>query len=165
MPPKRATTSKTLMVEEASTSQAASKNADRRARRSVSRMVEEVDEIREEEVSLKDLLRRIAELEKQNQMLMAENKAVREEKEKRDEDSMYEKDDEESRLAETGSGKTAAFALPILQKLAKNHYGVYVLVITPMRELAFQLADQFKALGSSLSLRCSVIVGGMDMIE
>ncbi|KAF9600732.1 hypothetical protein IFM89_011419 [Coptis chinensis] len=38
-------------------------------------------------------------------------------------------------------------------------------VITPTRELAFQLADQFKALGSSLSLRCSVIVGGMDMIE
>ncbi|KAF9588336.1 hypothetical protein IFM89_008766 [Coptis chinensis] len=68
-------------------------------------------------------------------------------------------------LAETGSGKTAAFALPILQKLAENRYGVYALVITPTRELAFQLADQFKALGSSLSLRCSVIVGGMDMIE
>ncbi|KAF9601803.1 hypothetical protein IFM89_023334 [Coptis chinensis] len=88
MSPKRATTSKALMVDEASTSQAASKNADRRTRRSVSRLVEEVN--------LKDLLRRMAELEKQNQMLMAENKAVREEKEKRAEDAMYEKDDEES---------------------------------------------------------------------
>ncbi|KAF9614045.1 hypothetical protein IFM89_014845 [Coptis chinensis] len=68
-------------------------------------------------------------------------------------------------LAETGSGKTTTFALPILQKLAENRYGVYALVITPTRELAFQLADQSKALGSSLSLRCSVIVGGMDMIE
>ncbi|KAF9593579.1 hypothetical protein IFM89_024213 [Coptis chinensis] len=86
------------MIDEASTSQAASKNADRRTRRSISRLVEEVEEIQEEKVSLKDLLRRMAELEKQNKMLMAENKAIREEKEKRAEDVMYEKDDEESSL-------------------------------------------------------------------
>ncbi|XP_010459164.1 PREDICTED: DEAD-box ATP-dependent RNA helicase 36 [Camelina sativa] len=67
-------------------------------------------------------------------------------------------------LAQTGSGKTAAFALPILHRFAEDPYGVYALVVTPTRELAFQLAEQFKALGSCLNLRCSVIVGGMDML-
>ncbi|XP_022717594.1 DEAD-box ATP-dependent RNA helicase 36 isoform X2 [Durio zibethinus] len=67
-------------------------------------------------------------------------------------------------IAQTGSGKTAAFALPILHRLAEDPYGVFALVITPTRELAFQLAEQFRALGSCLHLRCSVVVGGMDMI-
>ncbi|XP_021299541.1 DEAD-box ATP-dependent RNA helicase 36 [Herrania umbratica] len=67
-------------------------------------------------------------------------------------------------IAQTGSGKTAAFALPILHRLAEDPYGVFALVITPTRELAFQLAEQFTALGSCLHLRCSVVVGGMDMI-
>ncbi|GAB2303300.1 DEAD-box ATP-dependent RNA helicase 36 [Dionaea muscipula] len=67
-------------------------------------------------------------------------------------------------LAETGSGKTAAFALPILHKLAENPYGVFALVVTPTRELAYQLAEQFRALGSSLHVRCAVVVGGMDKI-
>nr|XP_043606194.1 DEAD-box ATP-dependent RNA helicase 36 [Erigeron canadensis] len=67
-------------------------------------------------------------------------------------------------LAQTGSGKTAAFALPILHRLAKDPFGVFCLVVTPTRELAYQLAEQFKALGSCLNLKCAVIVGGMDMI-
>ncbi|KAJ8754350.1 hypothetical protein K2173_002801 [Erythroxylum novogranatense] len=67
-------------------------------------------------------------------------------------------------LAQTGSGKTAAFALPILHHLAEDPYGIFALVITPTRELAYQLAEQFRALGSSLHLRCSVVVGGMDML-
>lgn len=66
-------------------------------------------------------------------------------------------------LAQTGSGKTAAFALPILQKLAENPYGVFALVLTPTRELAFQICDQFKALGAEINLRTAVVVGGMDM--
>ncbi|KAJ4980891.1 hypothetical protein NE237_031728 [Protea cynaroides] len=68
-------------------------------------------------------------------------------------------------IAQTGSGKTAAFALPILHRLAEDPYGVFALVMTPMRELAYQLAEQFRALGSSLQLRCAVIVGGMNMIN
>lgn len=68
-------------------------------------------------------------------------------------------------LAQTGSGKTAAFALPILHRLSENPYGVFALVVTPTRELAYQLAEQFRALGSSLHLRCTVVVGGMDMIN
>ncbi|XP_078437125.1 RNA helicase 36 [Wolffia australiana] len=67
-------------------------------------------------------------------------------------------------LAETGSGKTAAFALPILQRLAEDRFGVFALVVTPTRELAYQLAMQFRALGSSLEVKCAVVVGGLDMI-
>ncbi|KAF8408605.1 hypothetical protein HHK36_004668 [Tetracentron sinense] len=68
-------------------------------------------------------------------------------------------------LAQTGSGKTAAFSLPILHRLAEDPYGVFALVLTPTRELAYQLAEQFRALGSSLHLRCTVVVGGMDIIN
>lgn len=46
--------------------------------------------------------------------------------------------------AHTGSGKTACFALPVLQKLAQDPYGIFALVITPTRELAYQINEQFK---------------------
>ncbi|THH29136.1 hypothetical protein EUX98_g5043 [Antrodiella citrinella] len=66
--------------------------------------------------------------------------------------------------AKTGSGKTIAFALPILQQMSYDPYGIFALVLTPTRELAFQIAEQFAVLGSSLNLRTAVVVGGMDMI-
>ncbi|KAL4320943.1 hypothetical protein AHAS_Ahas14G0061000 [Arachis hypogaea] len=68
-------------------------------------------------------------------------------------------------IDETGSGKTAAFALPILHRLSEHPFGVFALVVTPTRELAFQLAEQFRALGSCLHLRIAVVVGGMDMLR
>lgn len=67
--------------------------------------------------------------------------------------------------AQTGSGKTAAFALPILHTLSKDPYGPFAVVLTPTRELAFQIADQFNVFGSSLSVRCTVVVGGVDMLK
>ena len=67
--------------------------------------------------------------------------------------------------AETGSGKTAAFALPILQLLARDPFGIFALVLTPTRELAFQIEEQFAALGSSIGLRRTVVVGGLDMMR
>ena len=67
-------------------------------------------------------------------------------------------------VAQTGSGKTAAFALPMLHRLAEYPFGIFALVVTPTRELAYQLAEQFRALGSCLNLRCAVVVGGMDML-
>ncbi|KAJ8326772.1 putative RNA helicase [Batrachochytrium dendrobatidis] len=67
--------------------------------------------------------------------------------------------------AKTGSGKTAAFALPILQKLSEDPYGVFALVLTPARELAFQIAEQFRVLGTGINLKLSVVVGGMDMMS
>jgi ATP-dependent RNA helicase DDX47/RRP3 len=68
-------------------------------------------------------------------------------------------------LAETGSGKTAAFALPILQSLLENPQRYFALILTPTRELAFQISEQFEALGSSVGVKCAVIVGGMDMMS
>eukprot|EP00897_Mesotaenium_endlicherianum_P007253 jgi/Mesen1/6556/ME000334S05894 len=47
--------------------------------------------------------------------------------------------------------------------LARDPYGVYALVVTPTRELAIQIAEQFRALGSGLHLRDAVVIGGMDM--
>lgn len=67
--------------------------------------------------------------------------------------------------AQTGSGKTAAFALPILHMLSKDPYGPFALVLTPTRELAFQIADQFNVFGSSIGVRCAVVVGGVDMLK
>lgn len=67
-------------------------------------------------------------------------------------------------LAETGSGKTAAFGLPILQALLANPSPNFALVLAPTRELAYQISQQFEALGSIINVRCATIVGGMDMV-
>ncbi|XP_066983657.1 probable ATP-dependent RNA helicase DDX49 isoform X3 [Macrobrachium rosenbergii] len=67
--------------------------------------------------------------------------------------------------AKTGSGKTLAFVIPILEKLSVDPYGIFALVLTPTRELAYQIADQFKGLGTPMALRTSVIVGGMDRLQ
>lgn len=67
-------------------------------------------------------------------------------------------------LAETGSGKTASFALPILQALLETPQRLFALVLTPTRELAFQISEQFEALGASIGVKSAVIVGGIDMM-
>uniref|UniRef100_A0A915PZB3 RNA helicase n=1 Tax=Setaria digitata TaxID=48799 RepID=A0A915PZB3_9BILA len=67
-------------------------------------------------------------------------------------------------LAETGSGKTAAFAIPILQALLETPQKLFALVLTPTRELAFQIGEQFEALGASIGILVAVIVGGVDMV-
>src|SRR5688572_1362349 len=70
-------------------------------------------------------------------------------------------------LAQTGTGKTAAFALPILQRLhaggVRPHGGrpVRVLVLSPTRELAAQIGDSFQAYGKNLGYRHAVIFGGV----
>lgn len=68
-------------------------------------------------------------------------------------------------LAETGSGKTGAFALPILQHLLEAPQRLFALVLTPTRELAFQISEQFEALGSSIGVKSAVVVGGIDMMS
>jgi len=68
-------------------------------------------------------------------------------------------------LAETGSGKTGAFALPVLHFLLQNPQRLYALVLTPTRELAYQISEQFEALGAGIGIKCAVIVGGMDMVS
>ena len=68
--------------------------------------------------------------------------------------------------AQTGTGKTAAFALPILQRLVKANRRAEprhtrVLVLTPTRELAIQIFESFQSYGKHLRLRYSVIFGGV----
>ncbi|BEJ11179.1 hypothetical protein CspHIS471_0106010 [Cutaneotrichosporon sp. HIS471] len=67
--------------------------------------------------------------------------------------------------AKTGSGKTLAFALPILERIARDPFGIAALVLTPTRELAYQLAEQFLAVGKPMGLTTETIVGGMDMLS
>jgi ATP-dependent RNA helicase RhlE len=69
--------------------------------------------------------------------------------------------------AQTGTGKTAAFALPILQRLVALHPDrararpIRVLVLSPTRELASQIADSFGAYGRHLGFYTSVVFGGV----
>jgi ATP-dependent RNA helicase RhlE len=73
--------------------------------------------------------------------------------------------------AQTGTGKTAAFALPILQRLAPlasqsaspARHPVRALVLAPTRELAVQVAESFRDYGKNLPLRSTVVYGGVDM--
>lgn len=67
--------------------------------------------------------------------------------------------------AQTGTGKTAAFALPMLDRLtanpAKKKGAVRALILTPTRELALQIGESFEMYGKYLSLRSTVIFGGV----
>ncbi len=69
-------------------------------------------------------------------------------------------------IAQTGTGKTAAFLLPILQRLAADRTrpaprNVRALILTPTRELAVQIADSAKVYGRHLNLHSAVIFGGV----
>ncbi|GAA5794884.1 ribosomal RNA processing protein [Helicostylum pulchrum] len=68
-------------------------------------------------------------------------------------------------LAQTGSGKTAAFAIPIIQRLWDNPQAFFACVLAPTRELAYQIAETFESLGTVIGVRSAVIVGGMDMMS
>ncbi|KAJ6304488.1 hypothetical protein OIU77_018202 [Salix suchowensis] len=74
-------------------------------------------------------------------------------------------------VAATGSGKTGAFVLPTLEALLKDSQErksvqpFFVCVLSPTRELAIQIAEQFEALGSGIGVKCVVLVGGEDMLQ
>ena len=68
-------------------------------------------------------------------------------------------------IAETGSGKTAAFAIPIIQSLlseSKYDKSFYALIIAPTRDLSLQISEQFKILGEDIGLKITTLIGGMD---
>lgn len=69
-------------------------------------------------------------------------------------------------LAETGSGKTAAFGIPIIQKLLDepNHV-FFACIMAPTRELCLQINQHLEILGSGIGLRTCVLVGGLDMVS
>lgn len=69
--------------------------------------------------------------------------------------------------AQTGTGKTAAFALPILQRLCAQPLGlgkrpIRALILTPTRELALQILESFEAYGRHTRLRAAVVFGGVS---
>jgi len=73
--------------------------------------------------------------------------------------------------AQTGTGKTAAFAIPILQKLyneqhlEKGHKNIKALILTPTRELAIQIEESFKAYGKHTGIKQLVIFGGVSQFH
>ncbi|MGB8276476.1 MAG: DEAD/DEAH box helicase [Methylovirgula sp.] len=73
-------------------------------------------------------------------------------------------------IAQTGTGKTAAFALPLLQKLGKPQHraaprSVHALILAPTRELAVQIGESFAAYGRHMGLRHTVILGGVGQSQ
>src|ERR1700743_3163705 len=71
-------------------------------------------------------------------------------------------------IAQTGTGKTAAFALPIIHHLAENRVRPQpktcrVLVLSPTRELSGQILDSFRTYGRHLRLHTSLAIGGVNM--
>lgn len=68
-------------------------------------------------------------------------------------------------LAQTGSGKTGAFAIPIIQALLEAPQAFFACVLSPTRELAIQIAEQFEALGAGIGLKSAVLVGGVDQVQ
>jgi ATP-dependent RNA helicase RhlE len=69
-------------------------------------------------------------------------------------------------IAQTGTGKTAAFALPIIQRLTSPRRpamrkGCRVLVLSPTRELATQIAQSFRTYSRHLGLSVAVVFGGV----
>jgi ATP-dependent RNA helicase RhlE len=69
-------------------------------------------------------------------------------------------------IAQTGTGKTAAFGLPILQRLFQDKTpagpkGARALILTPTRELAIQIADSLRTYGRHLHLRLALVYGGV----
>lgn len=71
--------------------------------------------------------------------------------------------------AQTGTGKTAAFAIPILQQLAgrpaKKVKAIRTLILTPTRELAIQISDNFTSYGQHLALKHTAIYGGVSQFH
>lgn len=70
-------------------------------------------------------------------------------------------------IAQTGTGKTAAFALPILDRLSRNikptpRHGCRALILSPTRELASQIAHSFRSYGCNLKLKVAVVFGGVS---
>jgi superfamily II DNA/RNA helicase len=66
-------------------------------------------------------------------------------------------------LANTGTGKTAAFLLPILQRLVIDPNSVRALIVAPTRELAYQIDEEFRQFAKGLQLYSALCVGGVNI--
>lgn len=66
-------------------------------------------------------------------------------------------------IAQTGTGKTYAFGIPMIQRLAQSGGKSRGLVVLPTRELALQVNESLKKIGGSLGLRTAILIGGENM--
>lgn len=68
--------------------------------------------------------------------------------------------------AQTGTGKTLAFAIPILERLMQSRgHGVEALILLPTRELAMQVLDTFRLIGRTTSIPAALVVGGLSELR
>lgn len=66
-------------------------------------------------------------------------------------------------IAQTGTGKTGAFLIPIIEKLLANRLKSYALVVVPTRELATQVEEEFSSMSKGLGMQSAVFIGGTNI--
>ena len=66
-------------------------------------------------------------------------------------------------IAQTGTGKTGAFLVPIIHQLLEQNQQNFALVVVPTRELAIQVEDEFKSMSKGLGLHCACFIGGTNI--
>jgi ATP-dependent RNA helicase RhlE len=66
-------------------------------------------------------------------------------------------------IAQTGTGKTGAFLIPIIEKLLHKRLNPYALVVVPTRELALQVEEEFKSMARGLGLYSACFIGGTNI--
>lgn len=64
----------------------------------------------------------------------------------------------------TGTGKTLIYLVPILEKLFADPFGIFALVISPTRELAIHIHQQFLFFGSKMNIKASLLIGGENYV-
>ena len=64
--------------------------------------------------------------------------------------------------AQTGTGKTAAFGIPLIEKSNRKHAGVEHLIISPTRELATQIKNELELIAKGTGITIGLILGGVD---
>lgn len=65
--------------------------------------------------------------------------------------------------AQTGTGKTAAYGIPLIQKIDKNAHGVQAIILSPTRELAVQISEELKKISKYKRLKILAVYGGQDI--
>ncbi|CAG5087483.1 DEAD/DEAH box helicase [Parvicella tangerina] len=66
-------------------------------------------------------------------------------------------------IANTGTGKTGAFLIPIIQQLLTNNKKFQTLIVLPTRELALQVEQEFKSITKGMKLYSSTLIGGTNV--
>ncbi|RLD67088.1 MAG: ATP-dependent helicase [Bacteroidetes bacterium] len=66
-------------------------------------------------------------------------------------------------IAQTGTGKTGAFLIPIIEQLLHKRVNPYALVVVPTRELALQVEEEFRSMSKGLGLYSACFIGGTNI--